>query len=298
MTILVIGEAAIRLGEFLDDGGLERGGAIQPLLFFTGRSAGLFGGIGHGEHPAIVEAVGRERLEQHAIGDGHARRISGALDVVKERLSAEKAVAFIKPRIIEDFEKILAVLDHPLPIGELRMEREKIVHRPEPGHIIGSPGVGVGPVFGHDLLIHLGNHFPGGVDLGDHMRSRDFVAQFLADFPRHLQRREHNLRVEAVEAEDSGNGDVALVDPEAVLAARPEINRARFAGHQVVLRVVEGDFPEAFSERSDVALQSDRTLRLRVGKHRQRKPAVGIADGVCRHHQRLLSIQETRRGFC
>ena len=95
---------------------------------------------------------------------------------MKKRLTPKKAVGFIEPRIIEDPEKMFAIFEHPLPVGELRMERKEIVHRPEPGHIIGAAGVRVGPVFLHDRLVHLGNYFPRDINLLNHVWGGDFVA--------------------------------------------------------------------------------------------------------------------------
>ena len=176
MAILVIRKGAVGLGEFLLDGDLEGGGTIHPVLFFRSWPAAFFAGLSHDLHTAIVEAVCRESFEQYAIRNGHPLRIGRALDVVKKWLTAKKAVGFIEPRIIKDFEKIFAIFDHPRPVGEIRMERKEIVHRPEPGHIIGAAGVRVGPIFCHDRLVHLGNHFPRDINLLNHVRRRYFVA--------------------------------------------------------------------------------------------------------------------------
>ena len=221
--------------------------------FSCGRAAAFFAGVGHGEQAAVVETVRGERLEQHAIGNPHAVGIRRVGDVMEERLPAIKAVARVEPRRIEHSEKMLAVFEHPFPIGHCRPEREEIVRRPEPDHIIGGPGVGVGLVFRHDLLVGFGDHLPRGVDLFDHVRRRNLVAQSLSDFPRQLERRQHLVRIKPIHAQHAGNGNVARVNPVTIARAGTEIDHARLMLHLIALHVVEGNLPHAFGERRDVA---------------------------------------------
>ena len=67
-----------------------------------------------------------------------------------------------------------------------------------------------------------------------------------------------------VEAQNSGNCDITLVDAQAVLIAGTKVNRTRLTGHHVMFHVVEGDFPQPRSQRGHVTLQLHLTLGLWV----------------------------------
>ena len=178
------------------------------------------------------------------------------------------------------------------------MQREEIVRRPEPDHIVGGPRVGIGLVFRHDLFVHLGDYLPRGIDLIDLVRCRDLVSQCLSDFPRQLERVQHLVGIKPVHAQHTGDGDVACVDPVAIPAAGSEIDHARLMLHLIALHIVEGDLPHALGEWRDIAGEARLTLRLRCGQLRQRELAIGIAQGVFRHDQWPLLKKKAPLGFC
>ena len=178
------------------------------------------------------------------------------------------------------------------------MQREEIVRRPEPDHIVGGPRVGIGLVFRHDLLVPLGDHLPRGIDLVDLVRCRNIVSQSLSDVPRQLERVQHLVGIKPVHTQHAGDGDVASVDPVAIPAAGSEIDHARLMLHLIALHIVEGDLPHALGERRDIVGEPHLTLRLRCGKLLQRELPIGIAQGVFRHDQRSLLKEKAPLGFC